>query len=105
MLDQIQTGQKVHVKVAKQPTNAAAKKTLKRLLAKDPQVAAEEQRRKQVRDANKRPRIRAGRPWITRPVKKPSVTGELGEAGTLSASYDVIQDLKSVEKFIDVQPA
>lgn len=105
MLDNITTGQKVHVKIARQPTNAAARKTLSRLLAKDPDVAAEERRRKEVRDANKRHRIRAGRPWIVRPPRKPSVQGNAGEAGTITASYDVIKDLKSVEKFIEVNPA
>lgn len=105
MLDNIQTGQKVHVKIARQPTNAAARKTLARLLANDPQIAAEERRRKDVRQANKHTRTRAGRPWIVRPVRKPSVRGHLGEAGTITASYDVIKDLKSVAKFIEVSPA
>jgi hypothetical protein len=105
MLDQIKTGQTVHVKVAKHPTNAAARKTLQRLLAKDPQIAAEEQRRKEVRQATKRLRTRAGRPWISRPVKKRSVVGEPGDAGTLTVSYDVLKDLNSVARFIEVSPA
>jgi len=105
MLENIETGQKVRVKVARQPTNAAARKTLARLLAKDPQIAAEQQRRKEVRDTHKHVRTRAGRPWIVRPEKKPAITGDRGEAGTIRATYDVLKDLKSVEKFVEVSPA
>jgi hypothetical protein len=105
MLDNVQYGQTVQVTVAKQPTNQAAKKTLARLLAKDPQIAAEHQRRKEVREATKHTRTRAGRPWIVRPVKKPVVNGDLGESGHLKVRYQEMKDLKSVARFIDVQPA
>jgi hypothetical protein len=105
MLENIETGQTVHVTITREPTNASARKTLTRLLSKDPAVAKEEQRRKQVREANKRKRIRAGRPWIVRPVKKPALAGRQGESGTLRASYDVLKDLKSVERFVEVKPA
>ena len=105
MLENIQTGQKVQVTVAKQPTNAAAKITLARLLAKDPGVAREQRRLTQVREATKRKRIRAGREWISRPVKKHPVRGEQGESGTIVASYDVLQDLKRVAPFVEVSAA
>jgi NAD-dependent oxidoreductase involved in siderophore biosynthesis len=105
MLENITPGQKVQVTVAKQPTNQAAKKTLARLLAKDPQVAAELQRRSEVRQSKKHVRTRAGRPWFVRPVKKPAVVGDQGESGTFVARYQELKDLKSVQRFIEVKPA
>lgn len=107
MLDKITPGDTVTVKVVKQPTNAAASKTLERVLCKDPAHAAEVRRHRKVRDANTPMSTRGGRwrIWEGRMVKQHPVTGRAGEQGTVTATYDVLQDLKSVERFIEVAKA
>jgi len=103
MLEDIKLGQKVHITVAKQPTNAAAKKTIARVLAKDPAIAREKQRREDVRREHKHFRTRAGRPWMVRPAKKPVVQGDRGDAGTVTVRYQELLDLKSVARFVEVK--
>ncbi len=107
MLDKINLGDTITVKVTKTPTNAAGRKTLQRVLCKDPGHAAEVRRHRDVRDANTEKTTRGGRyrVWESRMVKQHPVAGEQGDQGTISASYDVMKDLKSVEKFIEVAKA
>jgi len=45
------------------------------------------------------------RVWESRLAKQHPVKGALGEQGTFVASVDVLRDLKSVERFIEVQAA
>ena len=107
MLDNIALGSKINIKIVKQPTNAAASKTLERMLCKDAEVIAENKRLADVRAANETFSPRGGRwrVWEGRQPKLHPVKGNLGEQGTVVASYDVVQDLKSVERFIEVSPA
>ncbi len=104
MLDQINLGDTVTVKVTKTPTSAAGRKTLERVLCKDPGHAAEVKRHSDIRDTNTPMSTRGGRwrIWEGRMVKQHPVTGQQGEQGTITATYDVIQDLKSVERFVEV---
>ncbi len=106
-LSDIQPGTPVTVKVVKQPTNAAASKTLARLLGKDPGHAAEQKRHAKVRKRAqwKSPRGGRWRVWESRLAKQRPVTGSAGESGTLTATYDVMNDLRSVERFVVVTPA
>ena len=101
----IQIGTNVQVKVVKQPTNAAAVKTLRRVLAKDATVKEEKKRLDKVADANLKYKTRGGRPWIQRMVKIHPVKGVVGDQGVVFASVDVIADLKSVARFVEVSPA
>ena len=45
------------------------------------------------------------RVWEGRLPKQRPVTGSLGESGTILASTDVLADLKSVERFVEVSAA
>ena len=103
----IQPGTTVDVKVVKQPTSAAASKTLTRLLSKDAGHAAEQKRHAKVRKRAqwKSPRGGRWRVWESRLAKQRPVTGSSGESGQITASYDVLQDLRSVERFVEVSPA
>ncbi len=101
----IQIGTNVRVKVVKQPTNAAATKTLCRILAKDETVKEEKKRLDKVADKHLKFKTRGGRPWIQRMVKIHPVKGVMGDQGVVFASADVINDLKSVARFIEVTPA
>jgi len=105
MLDKIAPGSKINIKIVKQPTNAAASKTLVRVLAKDPVVYAEHDRQLKVRKANFSPIRRGGRLWGGQVVKQHPIKGKLGEAGTIVATLSVLRDLNSVQRFIEVSPA
>jgi len=107
MLENIQPGDTVTVKVVKTPTNAAASKTLERVLCKDETHAAEVDRHRKIRKKNTPMSTRGGRwrIWEGRMVKQHPVEGKLGEAGTVKATYDVLKDLKSVERFVEVAKA
>ena len=105
MLDNIAPGSKVTVKITKRPTSAAAQKTLKRLLAKDDVVRKEDRRQTQVRKAGFRTHQRGGRDWEVRVVRQDLVLAQPGEQGTITASADVLRDLKSVQRYIEISKA
>ncbi len=107
MLDKIQLGDTIQVKVVKQPTNAAASKTLARVLCKDAAHAAEVERHREIRRTSTPKTTRGGRyrVWESRMIKQHPVAGNKGEQGTVTATYDVMQDLRSVERFIEVGKA
>ena len=102
----IAPGTKINLKVVKQPTNAAASKTLARLLGKDPAAIAENKRHAKIRKKAQWMSTRGGRwrVWESRLAKQHPVSGKLGEEGTILASYDVLEDLPSVERFVEVKP-
>ncbi|XAL99153.1 hypothetical protein OT109_16415 [Phycisphaeraceae bacterium D3-23] len=106
-MSDITPGSTVTVKVVKAPKSEAARKTLVRLLSKDAAVIAENKRLKKVRKANETMSTRGGRwrVWESRLVKQRPVTGTVGEAGTFRATPDVVRDLNSVDKFIEVSAA
>ena len=103
----ITPGTTVNIKIVKTPTNASARKTLVRLLSKDADVIAENKRHKRVRKSNETYSPRGGRwrIWEGRINKQRPVAGAIGEAGTILATVDVLTDLKSVERFVEVSAA
>jgi len=101
----IKPGSSVLVKVVKPPTNAAATKTIVRLLSKDKTVMKENKRQQQIRKRLYAPQARGGRTYGGYIVKQHPVKGVVGEQGTITASLDVMQDLKSVERFVEVTKA
>lgn len=103
----ITPGSTVTVKVVKEPNSASARKTLVRLLSKDPAVIKENKRLKSVRARNAVLTTRGGRYrlWSGRVVKQHPVAGDVGEAGTILASVDVLTDLQSVAQFVEVSAA
>ncbi len=100
----IQPGTTVRIEIKRVPRTAAAVRTLTRICAKDPEVSRAHRIRKR-----KRPSIRAkqrgGRIWQHRMRSRVPVTLDVGKAYTVRATLDVVRDLASVERFIDVQPA
>ncbi len=105
-MDSIQPGSTVTVKIVKTPTNAAARKTLVRLLSKDEAHKAELSRRSKVRKTGYNPQPRGGRLYSGHVVfgSKP-IRGDVGEQGSLRATVDVISDLRSVQRFVEVNAA
>ena len=100
--DTIAPGTRVEVKIVNEPTNIAARKTLVRILSKDAAAIAENRRLRNVREANYSPSMRGGRLYGGRLVKIHPVKGRLGESGTVTATADVLADLRSVGRFVQV---
>ncbi len=105
MLNDIAPGSTVSIKVTAEPTNDAARKTLRRVLSKDADAKRENARHAKVRKAGFSSHQRGGRPWEVRLVKQHAVHGKAGETGTVTATLDVLRDLKSVERFVEVTRA
>ncbi|MDP6152884.1 MAG: hypothetical protein QF785_05845 [Phycisphaeraceae bacterium] len=95
-------GRQVTIKIVKQPTSVAAVKTLVRVLSKDPGHAAENKRLKDIRHRLYAPRRRGGRLYSGRQIKLRRLRGEIGETGTVIATHDVLRDLDSVRRFIEL---
>lgn len=104
-LDTIKPGSRVHVKVVKQPTNEAAAKTLQRVLMKDAAMQKDTRRLRRIREQETRTHQRGGRTWTVRIPKPARLHGRVGEAGTVRATLDVLRDLRSVERFVEVSAA
>ncbi|MEM6333151.1 MAG: hypothetical protein AAF078_09755 [Planctomycetota bacterium] len=103
-MDAIQPGQTITVTVTKPVTREAASKTLARLLAKDETHKAELDRRAKVRRKGYDPQPRGGRLYGGHvKITHAPVKGQQGETGTIRATPDVIRDLKSVERFVEVK--
>ncbi len=101
----IQPGQTVTVKIVRKPASAAAAKTLARLLSKDASTTSAQRHSKVARNRAMTVKTRGGRPWEHRPTKIAMFKGEVGEQGTILASPDVIRDLGSVARFVEVAKA
>ena len=79
--------------------SAAAGKTLARLFMKDPQILkARLTRPKRVIDSQ-----RAGRTWHHRPKGTSPQQPAVGESARVLATVDVIRDLKSVARYVDIK--
>jgi hypothetical protein len=101
----LQPGGSFRVTVTKRPANEAAAKTLSRIFAKDPQNRAVAKHRRMLRRKATEFRRRGGRLWGVRPKAPRLVQPEAGAACTVFATCDVINDLNSVERFVEVAPA
>ncbi len=98
----IKPGSWVKVEIVKKPSSAAAGKTLIRLLAKDPGVAATKKKDKVFRARSRVPKDRGGRRWWHSVSMRQPVTPTVGVSGKLRATADVLQDLASVSRFVKV---
>ena len=98
----IKPGSQVQVKIVAHPSNTSARKTLVRLLSKDEAHSTENKRLARIRRKMYSPRRRGGRLYSGRMPKLRRVKGEPGESGTILATMDVIRDLGSVSRFVEV---
>lgn len=98
-------GTKVTVKIKKTPTNAAAAKTLSRLFAKGPGAPRARRFRKKLLAGSMDVRRRGGRPWEVRQKAPALFNPAPGDACTILATCDVINDLRSVAAFVEISPA
>lgn len=105
MLDTITPGSQVKLTITRTPNRQAAAKTLVRLLSKDPAHKHENRQLSRLRARHYDPQRRGGRLYGGHMQKLRRIQGIRGETGTIIASPDVLRDLASVTKFIDIQPA
>lgn len=99
----LQPGQWITVKIKSAPRSEGGRKTLNRLLERDPKVKQE-----RVRTARSRPvggHSRGGRIWEDRPARLTLVKLTPGATYRVFASLDVLRDLKCVDKYIELTPA
>jgi hypothetical protein len=99
----IKPGSKVSIKITKNPSNEAAAKTLSRIFAKDPVNKRARVRRKKLLADAVDPRRRGGRPWEVRSKAPRLVKPMQGDACHILATMDVIRDLGSVSRFVEVK--
>lgn len=99
----ITPGKTVSVEVLTPPTTATARKTLLRVLSKDPQVAHYQRRQTKKRPSWQTWR-RGGRMWHHQMKSKSPVRLTPGSRYSLLATVDVIRDLESVQRWVKVSP-
>ncbi|MBC8201704.1 MAG: hypothetical protein H8E86_06605 [Planctomycetes bacterium] len=89
--------------IVKAPTRPAARKTIERLMWMQPQVKKDLsmlQRRRKQKDIKYT--IRAGRVWFDRPRATRTVRCEQGASFSLHVTPQLVNDIKSVAKYLDV---
>ena len=99
----IRPGQWINVTVTRQPRAAGALKTLVRLLQRDTAARKIAARAKKARPVGEH--RRGGRMWKDRPSRVPTVATDAGASYRIFASLDVLKDLTSIEKYVQIVPA
>lgn len=99
----IRPGQWVTVKITKRPRSEGGVKTLIRLFEKDRTAQQERQRLSRARVV--RGHVRGGRIWHDRPARIVVPQIAAGTSCKLFASLDVLRELASVGKCVEITPA
>ena len=95
----IQPGSQVKITVKSEIRSAAAGKTLARVFMKDPQI--QKVRHTSPKHVTESPR--AGRIWRHRPKGTCQEQPAVGDSAQVLATVDVIRDLKSVARYVDIK--
>lgn len=102
MASQIALGGQIRIQVTRTPRSEAGRKTLLRLLMKDPDLRKRHAKNLAHRARAIQMRPRAGRKWAVIPRKALPVSAAPGEEATLLATADVLADLAKLEPYVDV---
>jgi hypothetical protein len=97
----IKPGATVSVEISVPPKSEAARKTLVRICRKDARVAKHQRRLKAKRPSWQTWR-RGGKMWHHQMRSRANVRLEAGARYTVHATVDVIRDLKSVARWVNV---
>ena len=92
--------------IVREPKRPAARKTIERLMWMQPECKKDLsmlQRRRRQKDIKYT--VRAGRVWFDRPRATRTVRCERGASFTLQVTPQIVNDLKSVEKYLDISAA
>ena len=101
---ELKPGSTVTIEIKNTPTTAAGKKTLARLCRKDPGVLRRQRHQDRHRPSWQMWR-RGGRMWHHQMFSTSGVDFKPGTKYTVFASLDVVRDLASVERWINIKPA
>ncbi len=106
MSDVIAPTKTVTFTVTKVPNREAEKKTIRRLMRMQPHIQRGLRKlAKQRARKDNRPHQRAGKIWVSR-VKTTKLTNvEPGESFTLTLTPQIMDDVRSVEKFLEAKSA
>ncbi len=102
-MSEIKPGQWVNITVKSEPRSEGGRKTLVRLLEKDPTARKERTRLKRSRPREQH--SRGGRMWNDNPPAITVVAVKPGVSKRVFASLDVLKDLASIAKYVEVTPA
>lgn len=103
--DQITPNTEMTFTVTTYPKRPAARKTIERLIWMQPECKRDLsmlQKRRKQKDINYT--IRAGRVWLDRPRATRTVRCEKGASFTVHVTPHIVNDLKSVSKYLEVAP-
>lgn len=95
-------GSLVQVKVTKNPTSDRAAKTLSRIFGHDLAVKRQARRRQRILRQETDPRRRGGRLWNVKDRAPRIAQPGKGDSCKVHATLDLINDLGSVERFVEV---
>ncbi len=103
MAAEIKPGGWVNVTVKKEPRSHGGRKTLLRMLAKDPSVRKDRERMKKTRPRDEHQR--GGRLWQDYPSHLRPTSIPAGTTFRVKASLDVLKEMQSVAEYIELTPA
>jgi len=94
-------GTRVAVEITAAPTNEAARKTLTRVCSKDAEIT-KAQRWKKARRPSWQTWRRGGKMWHHQMKSRSPVVLEPGSKYSVLATVDVLRDLRSVQRFVNI---
>jgi hypothetical protein len=103
MAAEIKTNDWVNVTVKSEPRTHGGRKTLLRMLGKDPDVRKERERMKKTRPRTEHQR--GGRMWQDYPPHLRPTTVPAGTTFRVRASLDVLREMQSVAQYVELSPA
>ncbi len=101
-IDNLNPGQTITFKVAAEPTNEGARKTIARLMRRDPDNNRGLRKAQQLRQKRMHSYIRGNRLFYSREVPARVVQPRLGHEWTMKFTPELGPDIKSVSRFVDL---
>jgi hypothetical protein len=103
MIDTLKPGQQVRCTLVKIPRALAPRKTVERLMWRDPQTAKGLRKSQKLRRRNTVVYNRGNRDWVQR-LKCPRIAEmRVGEKWTMPYELNIAGDLASVQKYVKIE--
>jgi len=103
MVDQFQPAQPVNVTIARVPQREDARQTIRRLMRLDPDIKRALRQAQSHRRRTTRVRTRSGRPWRVRQSAAQVARVEQGASWTMPFYPQIVDDLRSVEPYLEIK--
>lgn len=104
-IDALSPGQQVRCTIAAQPRSEGARKTIERLMRRDPQAARGLRRAQQLRQRRMNAYIRGNRLWHSREKAARVVVAKPGRSWTMTVDPIITPELKSVAGYLAIEKA